>query len=1600
MDNLEYQIYDWYEDHQKVIIDSDEDDEDIPGDYIIHTFGRCINGQSVYAKITDYTPYFYILLPLSLQDKDSKVLNKFKSTFEKFIKTDKNVRIYYKYKLTLKEIEFKKMKCCEGFTNDKEYYYLRLIFTNYDGMKKYKNYFENNDIVIPSILELQKPYKFKIYEANLPPMLRCFHIRNISGCSWIKATNFKLITNHKESKCDIEIIISWRNLIPIKKEFNAPLRIASFDIECNSIDGEFPQAKREGDTIIQIGVTYTYLGESHPYKQYIACLNETSKINNIELHSFETEKELLRHFLLEIDKEDCDILTGYNIFFFDEKYIYDRAKKLNIDNEFSFMSKLNNFKCEFKEIKLASSALGENILKFWNTPGRIHIDLMKDIQKTFNLPSYKLDYVASNFIRGEVLSYNINENDIYELKCKNVNDIFANDYIHLEVIKGFVSDDVGEKYLVIDIKFTDNIIIIKGNEHLYNELEKAKLGGMIYWSQAKDDVGPKDIFKLQKGTPNDRAIIAKYCIKDCKLVNLLINKLEVITKNIEMSNVCYVPLSYLFIRGQGIKLFSLCLKEFREQKYVFPVIKCNKTFKCKKCNNIYINIWNCNKCKSKEREELELETTTFEGAIVFPPVPKVEYEGISTLDYMSLYPSAIIHKNMSHETIVENSEYDNIEGITYFNAQFRDSDGTIKYCRYAKKDDKLGVIPIILDKLLKERKLVKKKMNSEKDPFKYKILDAKQFALKITANSLYGQLGASTSQIFKREIAACTTSTGREMLILAKKYTEEKLPWIINTFKYYNNINDTDKINLLYNLELKNKTNKWSEEFIKYIDEINNLTFQPVVRYGDTDSIFTCYRFRENCELVNKEESINILINLLEFSKILIEPFLNNTCNKILTDIYNKYYSKEKITDLIIPKGPSINIDNDNYSNEQKIKLFIKEYIYESYIPLLWTLIELIEKNYTNMYDIKLLNWIEHLLNKYNIPFENLAEKRKKFLLNDILDYINEIYNNNYITSTDETINKLVNKFYKNYGIIDNFIGEYTNNNINIKNYLYNNYDINKYEFNKLLSDNNCNININIVNKFITEYNNNLPFKFYKEISFDKNKLFLLCKNLLNSIIKEKWINSDNKKELIKLTQEYIDNISTSKNYNFNEIYYYISTFLKNNKELDIYKLTELLKVQLLSDDVLNIDFMSDKINIYTQGYIEKYLKNYGKKTMDEIILSFIEKDLNLNINKYITDYYNKVTNYIKSNFCKLDMTNMEKGEQNYYYWIHPYWTIKSKEDKLKKYILEEDIKNIHNIEDVKNYLIKINKKIDDKKLNKILDNEIIYNIKIYIKGQPIIDTRTVKYTINMGKYSSELIKKYLPFPHDLEYEKTFWPFAILTKKKYVGNKYEFDYNKFKQDFMGIVLKRRDNAPVVKEICGGIIDFLINHKSPEKALEFTKNCIENMFNGKYNIKYFLQSRKIKMKESYKDWTKIAHIYLADKIAQRDPGNIPQSGDRIEFAVIKLPVIKNNNVKLLQGDIIETPQYIKDNNLQIDYLFYLNNQIMNPALQFLELVNPNAKLIFDNFIDKYCTIKKKNVIKNLIKNLIIEIKYYKKLCNFNISKKKIKTIENFFKKIKY
>ena len=73
---------------------------------------------------------------------------------------------------------------------------------------------------------------------------------------------------------------------------------------------------------------------------------------------------------------------------------------------------------------------------------------------------------------------------------------------------------------------------------------------------------------------------------------------------------------------------------------------------------------------------------------------------------------------------------------------------------------------------------------------------------------------------------------------------------------------------------------------------------------------------------------------------------------------------------------------------------------------------------------------------------------------------------------------------------------------------------------------------------------------------------------------------------------------------------------------------------------------------------------------------------------------------------------------------------------------------------------------------------------------------------------------------------------------------YETDINKCKCKFMGIVLKRRDNAPIVKDIYGGIIDILMGSGDIMSSVEYTKKFLEDMLSEKFGLDKLIISKSL------------------------------------------------------------------------------------------------------------------------------------------------------------
>lgn len=753
--------------------------------YTIHLFGSTPEGTPVRIDATGFEPFFYVGLP-----SVPKAFSKFQTHFQRSIKDLQNILATKGKTLDIESIEIHDMKKMPMYgyrggqpinvvqiktTTRKVFYELRKLFLNERSQPIYTLFHDSPPL--------------EVYDATLDPMLRFFHLQNIQPCGWIEA----LVDTENEDGTLIGNC-SWEDISPCLKPpmASAPFLINFWDIECYSASGNFPIAKRmkdgkdDGDPIIQIGNVLVQQGK--PTEKHIFVLGTCDPIPGIVVHSCKTEKELLLAWAGSMSIKNPDILVGYNIFGFDEKYVWERAEVLNIHEKPAFQS-LNRMttpgsyhSMKLVEKFLSSSALGDNYLHMWNTTGRLQIDLYHYIRRSTSLPSYKLDAVCEFYMSGKLGGVDTSvKPDQWFLKTKQTGDVLPGRYVVL-------LDETGEP-LVDKMK----VIAIDQGKGLYVEAPanfEDDLSEAVKWAVVKDDVPPQEIFRLHREDgASGRARIAAYCIQDCDLVYELYKKLDVFNNAMSMANVCSVPINYIFTRGQGIKIESLIFKECHERGIVVSVLP--------------------SQARGGEdgEEGEESKEDSYEGAIVLDPIPGFYTDSpIGVCDFASLYPSTIISEDISHDSLVWVKDYD-LQGRLMDMPVGSDSDelfappGTrwtdidfdiwrpdpndkrktpekikvgVRVCRYAQKPDgSKHTLPDIVAKLLAARKAKRKEAEKEEDPFRKALLDAEQLAYKLTANSLYGQLGSATFKVRLQHLAASVTSYGRKQILFAKAAIEK-----------------------------------------------------------------------------------------------------------------------------------------------------------------------------------------------------------------------------------------------------------------------------------------------------------------------------------------------------------------------------------------------------------------------------------------------------------------------------------------------------------------------------------------------------------------------------------------------------------------------------------------------------------------------------------------------------------------------------------------------------------------------------------------------------------------------------------------------------------
>jgi DNA polymerase delta subunit 1 len=257
-----------------------------------------------------------------------------------------------------------------------------------------------------------------------------------------------------------------------------------------------------------------------------------------------------------------------------------------------------------------------------------------------------------------------------------------------------------------------------------------------FLGEQKEDVHYSIIAELYHGSPDDRRRLAVYCVKDAMLPQRLMDKLMMSFNYIEMARVTGVPFDFLLSRGQQIKVISQLYRKAQEERLLIPYYK----------------------------SEGSSADVKYEGATVIEPARGFYELPVSTLDFASLYPSIMMAHNLCYSTLVSQSTVkalNLVEDVDYVK--------TPSHALFVKPARRSGLLPRILRELLAARSRAKAELKNEKDPFRRAVLDGRQLALKISANSVYGFTGATVGKLPCLEISSSVTAYGRDMIAITKE---------------------------------------------------------------------------------------------------------------------------------------------------------------------------------------------------------------------------------------------------------------------------------------------------------------------------------------------------------------------------------------------------------------------------------------------------------------------------------------------------------------------------------------------------------------------------------------------------------------------------------------------------------------------------------------------------------------------------------------------------------------------------------------------------------------------------------------------------------------
>jgi len=610
------------------------------------------------------------------------------------------------------DVEFCYKKKLNEFENDKLYPMFRvsvnvLNFVN-RNTKNFEEYGIRSDF-------LDGYVRYNIIEGKISVINRAMIDYNFNYTSWMQLSNVELVEDKMKISSVEEYLVKSFNEIEFPSEsltqglHTAP-KILSYDLETYSPKDNVFTIPKNPECVVYM-CSFVMKDRDNTMKKILLMIGPLLNEDGTEYHPEEfeiiyapNEENFIEKWIEIIEELDPEVITGYNIFKFDNNYINERAIFLKVHLRDPSRLKIKG-ELKFKTMESDTRAYGKQILVYTEkVEGRIMLDVLPFVEKQYRLPQYKLDAVAKHFLGDQ-------KDDVSAAKMFQA-------YRLQHGIDQEVNPPIIDHKPMVDVakycmKDSDLVIRLFDKFNLWNAtIETSKVV----------DVGCQELYI--RGQQIRCYNVLHKGAHACNFV--MQNRIDPPDYYVQGAFVC-PPIPGLYQNVHVWDFASLYPTIIIANNICFSTLVLDDSIPDSMCNIIdTVQLEPIDEVKKKEEDVFGKED---QGVLADP-------------------------EN-------ENEELDDAKAKNKKNGKIE-----VRYrIRFLKKEYKEGILPSIVSGLVDERRRVRSLIKGSGSEIEKAILDARQLALKVVCNSCYGFTGIRKNARYAcLEIAIAVTGWGREYI--------------------------------------------------------------------------------------------------------------------------------------------------------------------------------------------------------------------------------------------------------------------------------------------------------------------------------------------------------------------------------------------------------------------------------------------------------------------------------------------------------------------------------------------------------------------------------------------------------------------------------------------------------------------------------------------------------------------------------------------------------------------------------------------------------------------------------------------------------------------